>query len=376
MNKLNVTYIISDVHHRYIAFEWIVKYFNYELYNLNFILLQKEESYLENFLKKNGIIYNVIYYTGKNKIELLGTIFKLLILFIKNKPDVIHTHIFDANLIGLVVGKLLRIKKRIYTRHLASADLLYYPQHKKYIKLFNFLSTDIIAVSEVVKNVLLNDLGANSNKIKLIHHGFDISVFENISLTRIYKIKKKYNLNNKIVIGVISRFQELKGIEYIIYAFKKILVEYKDIKLVLANANGPNYDNINNILKKELPSNSYVKIPFEEDIEALLKTFSIFIHVPISLDVEAFGQVYIEAMAAKIPCIVTKSGIANEIIVDKKNALVVNYKNSSDIVKNIKFLLNNKELSDKIITNAYLTIKDFDINIMIKKLMNLYIINK
>ena len=38
-------------------------------------------------------------------------------LLLKIKPHTVHTHLFDANLSGLMAAKLLGIKKRIYTRH-------------------------------------------------------------------------------------------------------------------------------------------------------------------------------------------------------------------------------------------------------------------
>ena len=85
---------------------------------------------------------------------------------------------------------------------------------------------------------------------------------------------------------------------------------------------------------------------------ALYKCMNIFVHVPVNSEVEAFGQVYIEAMAASIPCVVTVSGIANEYIIDNENAAVVDYKNAEDIFNKICLILKNKDFETKIITNA------------------------
>ena len=47
---------------------------------------------------------------------------------------------------------------------------------------------------------------------------------------------------------------------------------------------------------------------------AAYSIMDIFIHAPIAYDEEAFGLVYLEAMASAIPCIFTISGISGSII--------------------------------------------------------------
>ncbi|MBL0097760.1 MAG: glycosyltransferase [Bacteroidetes bacterium] len=80
----------------------------------------------------------------------------------------------------------------------------------------------------------------------------------------------------------------------------------------------PAFERILKSQPKKLPSDSYIKIEFERDLFSLYSIFDYFIHAPIDPSVEAFGQVYIEALAAGIPSIFTLSGIAPDFIVDGK----------------------------------------------------------
>ena len=105
----------------------------------------------------------------------------------------------------------------------------------------------------------------------------------------------------------------------------------------------------------------------------MFKLFTIFIHTPINAEIEAFGQVYIEALASKTPLIVTLSGIANEIIVNQENALVVDYMNSYQIEKAILKLLNDNNLLKQIVQKGYKDSHKFHLNIMINKLKNVYL---
>jgi hypothetical protein len=55
------------------------------------------------------------------------------------------------------------------------------------------MATHIISISENVSNVLTEKEGVPKEKIHLIHHGFDLSFFNNISAERQEKVKRKYN---------------------------------------------------------------------------------------------------------------------------------------------------------------------------------------
>ncbi|MEO6883798.1 MAG: glycosyltransferase family 4 protein [Bacteroidia bacterium] len=366
-----IAYIISSVN-KSVAFEWIAEDIDSSKFELFFILLNNQNSPLENFLIKKDIPTFRVNYKNKNDIPL--AIFKIMRILKQKKIDIVHCHLFDACIVGLTAAKILGIKKRIHTRHNATIHHQYHPQAVKYDKYINSISTDIIAISENVKNILVEMEHVNPSKIILIHHGFQLEEFENISQERIENvIARNFSLKPKSpVIGVISRYIHWKGIQYIIPAFKKIIEIYPNAHLVLANAGGP-YKNEIETLLSELPKNNYTEINFEEDIFALYQLFDIFVHAPIDEKSEAFGQVYIETMAAGVPSVVSLSGIAADYIKHNENALVVPFKNSEQIATNIIQLIENLPLKEKIIEEGKKSIKKiFSMDVMITKLEKLY----
>jgi len=370
--KKNIAYIISSVNKSF-AFEWIVNHIDTSKFNLTFILLNDTFSPFEEFLlKKNIPTFRVNY---KEKKDIPAAIFKTIKLLKSNKIKIVHCHLFEACLVGLTAAKIVGIKKRIHTRHNATIHHQYHPKAVKYDKYINLLSTDIIAISENVKNILVEMEHVNPKKITLIHHGFDFNYFENISKERIDAVIKRQCSSSKPTyptIGVISRYIHWKGVQYIIPAFKEILQEFPNAHLILANAEGPYTAEIKTLLQ-ELPKNSFTEIHFEDDIFALYKLFDVFIHTPIDEKSEAFGQVYIETMASEIPSIVTLSGVAPEFINNKENALVVPFKNFLAIVNALDEMLKNKSLQESIIFNGRnKVLKLFDITTMVQKLSELY----
>ncbi len=369
--KTKITYILSNISNA-IAFEWIIESLDSSRFTLHFILILNEEnSVLENYLIKHHISYSRLIYRGKKDIPIL--LWKIYRILRREKTKIVHTHLFEACLTGLFTAKLLGIKKRIYTRHHSTFHHTFFPRAVWYDKFINWLATDIIAISAYTKKVLIEMEKTPARKVHLIHHGFKLKNFVDVPNEEINYTREKYGLKETdFVVGVVSRQVNWKGIEYITEAFSKIIKEIPQAKIILANALG-DYKPVIEEKLKQLPLGSSTQIEFERNIAALYKCMHVFVHVPIDPYIEAFGQIYVEAMAAGIPCVVTMSGIAHEYIKDGENALVVDYKNSSQIYEAIMRIYLDKELAQKISLNGKEDVfNKFTLKMMIEKLEKLY----
>ncbi|MDJ1483527.1 glycosyltransferase family 4 protein [Cytophagaceae bacterium YF14B1] len=371
LTKKRITYIVSNIN-KALAFEWVVQYLSKDKFELSFILLNPGDSVLESFLIKHTIPFIRISYHGKK--DLPGAISQIRQFLKKNQTEVIHCHLFDANVAGLIAARLTGIKKRIFTRHHATFHHQYFPRAVWYDRFINRMASDIIAISENVRHVLIEKEKVNPNKITLIHHGFELEKFRETSEEKVNKLKDRYKTLGKYpVIGVISRYFELKGIQYIIPAFKSLLSSFPNAHLVLANATG-NYKQEIEQLLQTLPPDSYTEVPFEEDLFSLYQIFDIFIHVPINTDIEAFGQTYVEALAAGIPSVFTLSGIATEFIQDGQNALVVPFKDANSITEACLKILSSEDIHSRLVSNGHKSVVDkFSIQRMIAQLEKLYL---
>jgi glycosyltransferase involved in cell wall biosynthesis len=354
-----------------LAFEWIATQIDKDKYALDFILINSEETDLEVFLNKNG--NNTVRFISKGKLSWPKVWLQIFWYLRKRKPQIVHCHLFQASFLGLLAAKFAGIPKRIYTRHHSDYHFRYFPKGVKWDKFINSLATLIVAPSKAVVHVLRDLESVPPNKVVLVNHGFDLDYFENVPSDLAASIKCKYNLENKRpVVGVISRFTELKGIQYIIPAFKSFLNEYPNALLLLFNAKG-DYEKQIELLLGELPSGSYKTIPFEPQLSGVYSLFDCFLQVSTDTNIEAFGQTYVEALAAGVPSIFTLSGVANEFIVDKKNALVVRFENETDILDALTTCANNATLREQIIENGKQSVKElFSIQKMISSLEMLY----
>nr|WP_299202781.1 glycosyltransferase family 4 protein [uncultured Brumimicrobium sp.] len=369
--KTKVTNIISEVD-KVISFEWIIERINSYQFELSFILINSRNSHLGKFLNDNGI--SVYHLEAQTKKEMFRAVFQCRKLLKGLQPDVVHCHLIKANLIGLTAAKLAGVKRRIYTRHHSDYHFVYFPKAVKWDKYCNSLSTKIVAITDNVSQILIERENVSKNKVIKIWHGFNISSFIHYDKQKSRALKQKYNPEQCTpVIGVISRFTHWKGVQYIIPAYNEFIKKHPNSLMLFFNAKGDFVETLNQQLKEQIPFKNYRKIEFEQDITNLYSIFDFFVHVPISNSVEAFGQTYIETMAAGVPLIATKSGIGNEILKNEENALIVDYKNSDEIYEAMMRIMHEEKLKKKLIKTGLDTVKkDFSIDKMIEKLEELY----
>lgn len=341
-----------------------------DYYELKVVLIGRGNTYHEKFLIANNIPVFQIGYHSKG--DFLYACMKLINFLRQERPSLIHSHFWLATFTSIPISWLLRIPNRVITRHHGNFHHIY---HKKGVWIdiiLNRLATLIISPTVNIRNLMMQSEYVRPTKIEVINHGIDCNYYSATTEERVQTIRKRYDIPGTApVIGVISRHLEWKGIQYTIAAFEEVVKSVPTAHLILANANGKYRTILENRLRN-LPANSYTIIEYENDIASLYSIFDIFVHVPIDIFSESFGLIYIEAMAAGKPCIFTLSGVAPDFIRHEYNALVVGYKNHSQIVSSILRLQSDKKLADKLITNGKESASQYSDVVMGQRIKNVY----
>jgi glycosyltransferase involved in cell wall biosynthesis len=364
-----VVYIVSDIE-KALSFEWLARGLKPSV-DLAFILIGKEGTALEKYLREIGVqVYVVSDRQYPGHIRKWPRVFRLL----KDlKPAIVHTHLWRANLLGLSASWVLRIKRRIFTRHHAMVHYHEHPSGRKWDRLCNFMATDIIAISKNIEHILVELDQASPQKIHLLHHGFDLKYFENVSDERVSELRRQSAIpaTASPIVGVIARYVDWKGIQYVVPAFQQLLKAHPDAHLVLANANGPFKSEIQSLLAA-LPKASYTEMSFVSDLAALYRLFDIYVHVPVDEQAEAFGQTYVEALICQVPSIFSKSGIAREFILDSQLAMVVPFCDAESIGNALIKLQGNDKLREQLKRNGYEAAQSFSLGEHLNKLLEIY----
>ena len=341
--KKKVIHIISDVgksHH----LEWLTLQIK-DHYDLKVLLIGKAKTFHEEFLRVQNVpTLHVPYNSKTDFFNVIKSVFRFIK---KEKPQLVHTHFWFANIVGIPISYLLSISHRVMTRHHGNLHHQFYKKGVWMDVVLNKLSTIIISPTEGIRNLMVHSEYTSPDKIKVINHGIDCSYYRMATTERVQIIRNRYSIPVTFpIIGVISRHIEWKGIQYIIPAFKELIKQVPTAHLILANTNG-DYRNVLIDMLNDIPKSTYTLIEYENDAAGLYSIFDFFVHVPIGLYSESFGLIYIEALAAGKPSVFTLSGVAPDFIRHECNALVVDYKDADQIRTSVLKLLSDKELVNK-----------------------------
>ena len=162
VKKIKIIYVISGVNYS-LGFLWLSRFLNKERYDIRFVFLNKTLPIIYDEIKNNGVKTSFIQI--KSKLDYPYTLLQLAKIFLFEKPNIVHAHLFEAGLLSMFVAKFTFIKKRIYTRHHATYNSMYFPHMVKYDKLINSFTTHIVSISENVSKVLIETEKVNKQKL-------------------------------------------------------------------------------------------------------------------------------------------------------------------------------------------------------------------
>jgi len=298
----------------------------------------------------------------RNKSSSILNLFTISVEIMRFHPKVLFASGQFASVIGMFAAKVLNVPSRIFIRHHSN----FHHKYKMRLgilldKMANYSSTEIVAVSTVVKKILISDEAVRPEKVKLIHNGVDLNSFgfepPNIKLVSTRNFEK----DRLFHVGVVSRLTEWKGVEYTAKAFVRLQREFPNSRLHIVGAFADSYSDVTKVLSTA-PENTYTLEKVNSNIPLFLHELDAFVHVPVGTDDEAFGIVYIEALASGIPCIFTQSGVIHELDAPDSYAHIVAFRNSEEIYLNLKRLIQGQNVSKIAVPESWLN--QFSLDVM------------
>jgi glycosyltransferase involved in cell wall biosynthesis len=210
-------------------------------------------------------------------------------------------------------------------------------------------------------------LGEFNNKCHAIPYGVDTARFAMTSecQQKIDRIKEKYK---KPIILFFGRLIYYKGAEYLVEAMNSI----PEAHLVVVGK-GTLQESLELMASKGINNISFIPYLSEEDLVAMYHACEIFV-LPSVENTEGFGIVQLEAMACGKPVISSDlpTGVTY-VNQDGITGLVVKKRSSQELVKAIKYLLENETIRQELGNTAKHRVEsDFTVSGMVEQTLNLY----
>lgn len=331
-------------------------------------LIEYEIDDIRHLLKIIPSFVKLSFLKTTNKIENNN----LQAFFNEFSPDIIHSHLFEAELIS----RFCLYPKAKWFSH--AHDNIVQLRRLSFKSLF-FKST---YTNYFEKKVLFKRFFANGgthfltisndidNYIKSVQSSFPVTLVSNgVTLKRFKKSVnskglKKLSLNDEIKIVNIGSFKKRKNQTLVLDIINEINKTFKKVEVIFLGE-GPEKINVINKAKKLKIFDQTKFLGNVENVENHLWNSNIYVHTSLY---EPFGLAIVEAIAAGLPVVCLNTGGVSDIVKNNLNGYLINSKNPKIFAKKIIQVYNNNDLRK----NLEKSVLQFDISTYVNNLLRAY----
>lgn len=294
-------------------------------------------SVYEKYIKLGLPAYKVLM---KGRFDPNG-IWSLKKLIEREEIDIIHTHGYKSDILGLIAAKITG-KKILATPHGF--------ENVKDLKLQFFIKLGCIALRSCdavapLSEDLINDMvriKVMPEKVHLIVNGVDLDEVEKFRYA--WNVPGKECQRGERLIGYIGQLAYRKNIGALIDAFDLLYKKRKDVRLLLIG-DGP----LRKDLEKKaqlLDSGSNIDfLGYRDDRLQFVKQMDLFC---MTSSLEGIPRCAMEAMAMGTPTVAFRIPGIDKLIIDKETGLLVPYGDIEALVESWQMILSDQEFAEKI----------------------------
>ncbi len=252
---------------------------------------------------------------------------------IKNfKPDVVHSHMFHANIFSRLLRLTIKMKNLINTAHSSNeGDQI----RMSIYRLTDRLSNLNTGVSKSAVRSLIKKGAVKSNRIIHVYNGIDTKKFAFNSSKRKSKRREIGIAQENILLLSVGRLTLAKDYPTLVKSFLTVSKKFPESYLYIIGDG----EKLIELEKLSYNLNLESKIKFmnqQTDIENWMSACDLFVS---SSQWEGFSLVAAEAMACERPIVATRSGGIEEVI--SSFGTLVNPENPNELAKGIEINLTN-----------------------------------
>jgi glycosyltransferase involved in cell wall biosynthesis len=276
------------------------------------------------------------------------------------RPDVVHTHLFDADLIGVLTARALGVRRCCVTVH--SFSFFTVRHHRwRYRWLLGPLVKRFLAVSRALADYLVHECRLPASRVQVVTNGIDAARFAPEASPMPCSAPT-------LTVGVLTRLDARKGLPYLLRAMAQLRSDIPEARLLIG---GDGEDR--SALEREADTLGLTgRVEFVgavHDAAQFYRRLDLFV-LP-SLD-EAFGLVLLEAMAAGLPVVGTQVGGIPEVLEDGSQGRLVAPADSQALAGAIRDLCRDPLRRGQMAEQARRQAQCFDIGRTAKALQTVY----
>lgn len=296
----------------------------------NIAHVQDENQWIFCAINKGGVAENeikkqhkkVVIFNFPYKIPNLFTLFKLVLFFRKEKPNVVHTSGAEANFHGIIAAKLAAVPVIIVEEiGIPTQSAM---AKKIFSVVYSFADFVVGNSNEVIAYLKIHNKVLDKKALKIPNP----VIFPNLPETR--KIAQ-----NVFRIISVSRLEKVKNIDSML----RVVARLNEINIRVQYSilgDGSEKWHLEKLTKALNIENQVVFLGFQERPYSFLLSSDLYVLTSFS---EGFSNSLAEAMYCGVPSLTTRVGAAQEIITNNQNGWIVNVNDDDDLFQCIQSII-------------------------------------
>lgn len=243
-----------------------------------------------------------------------GLVTKVARLLKEQEIEILQTTLFYADIIGAYAAYLAKVPVVISWEAVTGPFAF---RHYWSYKLAMQKIDRVVAVSEDIRQRVIQERKLSPEKVMTIHYGVDLGKFSSDD-----QVLSRADIGvsvDHLVLGTVARFDYPKGHKYLIDAAPDIVRQYPNVRFVFVG-DGPLRNDVERQISQLGLKDYFVLLGFRRDVKQLLGLFDLFILPSLS---EGLPNAVLEAMACSNPVVATAVNGVVEVVEDRTTGLLV-----------------------------------------------------
>lgn len=324
---------------------------------MDVILVAKDTGNLRQLAESEGVQYRDIDMRREiSPINDLKSLYRLIRLFRKERPDIVHANTPKGALLGLLAARITRVPHGIYNVNGLRFETATGNFRRLLIsmeKIACACATKVIPQSNGVAEVLRKE-SITKKPLKVIlngsGNGVDVNYFDPVRQDIKVKASKIRDGFDGVVFVFVGRLVGDKGVNELVKAFDRLSKEIPNSRLYLIGGREEKLDPIKNEISIIISENHRItEFGRQSDIRPYLAASDIFVLPSYR---EGFPNVVLEASAMGLPCIVSDVNGATDAIQDGVNGIIIPKRASDALYEAMRKLATDKKLRKQMANKA------------------------
>ncbi|MCJ7544810.1 MAG: glycosyltransferase [Phycisphaerae bacterium] len=268
-----------------------------------------------DWLAAAGVPVTVLGVRGRWDVSKLA----LLVELLRGRVDLLHTHLFHADLVGRVAASLAAVPHLVHTVH--TAEGRFRPWQFAMARLLAGACDRIICVSPSVQRLHARRAGLPAWRYAVIPNGIDADAFAHDAEAR-RRLRQQWGLpqgDDQVLLAYVGRLDHEKGIDVLLSAVSHLAARGTPVDLVIAG-DGPQRRVVENFVAHGEGGSRCRYLGHVDEVCAVLSAADLLV-VPSRW--EGFALAAAEAMACGLAVIGSDVPGLRDLVLDGRTGLLV-----------------------------------------------------